>query len=384
MRSARQYAERRLVVPSEESLSIRTKVAQTLAIDGTGSPPSSSSLSLPAPATHEPADYMTAGLLSVQSESSEVMSEETASGLATAIQEDISMGAIAKAGALIVQGEEGDNHGMGWISFAEKKVKRDNKLDHHSSLWFMGSQQIEISQRNRSSVSRSKQEEKMKDLKSWLEREGGKLSFDQLEYSNSSYTHQFLASEPINKGETVVSVPLKLTMCRITSRNVLVKNKGSYLGEALKKTFEKNEIWGLAIFLLHEWFKENASNNGKGSKWGPLINSLRMRSLTTPVVTALEGTTSVEIMKKFLQDSDGLKSFSTEIDGPCGYTKGVCVTKPDEKHVNDGRFEMHHLRWAYWVVVQNAVRVKHKATGSTFLALVPFVNTLRKSVATEG
>lgn len=384
MRTARLYAERRLFVPPEESFTVRTKVAQTLAIDGTSSTTPSSTLGLPAPATREPADYMTAGLLSVQADSSEVMSVETASNLATALQEDISMGAIAKAGALIVEDEDGNNEGMGWISFAEKKMKRDVKLDHQSSLWFMGSQQIEMAQTNRSSINVTKQDEKLMNLKTWLEQGGGKLSFDQLEYSNNSNSHNFFASEPINEGEIVISIPLKLTMCRITSRNVLVKNRGSYLGDALKKTFEKNEVWGLAIFLLHEWFKENASNNGKGSKWGPLINSLRMRSLTTPVVNALEGTTSVEIMKRFLRDSDGLKSFSTEIDGPCGYTKGVCVTKPDEKHVNDGRFDMHHLRWAYWVVVQNAVRVKHKATGTTFLALVPFVNTLRKSVANES
>lgn len=263
-------------------------------------------------------------------------------------------------------------------------MKKDFKLDHQSSLWFMGSQQIELAQRNKSSTNETNQVEKTMSLKGWIEREGGKLSFDQLKYRNNTNSHEFLASEQINEGETVISIPLKLTMCRITSRNVLVRSKGGYLGEALKKTFEKNEIWGLTIFLLHEWFKENASTSGKGSKWGPLINSLRMRSLTTPVVTALEGTTSVEIMRKFLKDSDRLKAFSTEIDGPCGYTKGVCVTKPDEKHANDGRFDMHHLRWAYWVVVQNAVRVKHKATGSSFLALIPFVNTLRKSVANES
>ena len=385
MRSARQYAEKRFYVPPEESLRISTKVTQTLSIDGGTSSDSSSVLALPAPSTREPADHMMAGLLSVQADSSEVISVETASSLGTALQEDISMGAIAKAGALIVENEEGNGEGMGYISFAENKIRKETKLDHQSSLWFLGSQQIEMAQTNRSSINVTKQEEKLMNLKTWLEKGGGKLSFNQLEYDNNSHSHKFFASETINGGETVISVPLKLTMCRITSRNVLVKNRGSYLGDALKKTFEKNEVWGLAIFLLHEWFKENAaSSSSGGSKWGPLINSLRMRSLTTPVVTALTGTTTVETMKTFLQDSDGLKLFSTEIDGPCGYTKGVCVTKPDEKHVNDGRFDMHHLRWAYWVVVQNAVRVKHKATGSTFLALVPFVNTLRKSVGNES
>jgi hypothetical protein len=68
--------------------------------------------------------------------------------------------------------------------------------------------------------------------------------------------------EDLNAGEPVLSIPLKLTMCRITARNVLIKSRGHYLGDQLKKTFEKNEVWGLAIFVLHEWFKEF---NGSGA-----------------------------------------------------------------------------------------------------------------------
>jgi hypothetical protein len=44
-------------------------------------------------------------------------------------------------------------------------------------------------------------------------------------------------------------------MCKQTARNVLIKKKGKYLGEELTKTFEKDEEWGLAIFLLHEYYK---------------------------------------------------------------------------------------------------------------------------------
>lgn len=39
---------------------------------------------------------------------------------------------------------------------------------------------------------------------------------------------------------------------------------------------------------------------------------------------------------------------------------------------------MHHMRWAYWVVKQNAVRVYHASTGSSFLALIPFFDMLTK------
>jgi len=87
-------------------------------------------------------------------------------------------------------------------------------------------------------------------------------------------------------------------------------------------------------------------------------------------------------MKKWMKDADALKFFSTEVDGPCSLTKGICMSKPNEKS-SDSRFEMHHLRWAYWVVMQNAVRVKHSATGGSFLALIPFVNTLVKCIGTN-
>jgi hypothetical protein len=90
-----------------------------------------------------------------------------------------------------------------------------------------------------------------------------------------------VATEDIAENEVVVQVPIKLTLSRISSRNVLIPRKGKYLGEELKKTFEKNEVWALSVFLLHEWYKETA---GKGSKWGPYLRLLRMRSLSTNVL----------------------------------------------------------------------------------------------------
>ena len=44
------------------------------------------------------------------------------------------------------------------------------------------------------------------------------------------------------------------------------------------------------------------------------------------------------------------------------------------------RFEEHQMRWAYWVVKQNAVKVYHASTGKEFLALVPFFNMMEKRV----
>lgn len=368
MIAARKYAEQRLFVPTLESMTVPKK---TMLEIGFGGNAEGSQLNLPAP--NEPTDYLTQGMLTVQSESSEVMSLEVANSLSLAMLEDISMGAIAQAGALAV-GEKN------WITFAENRVKKEHQLDHQSLLWHMGSQQIEEKQANRSNVNTVSHKERMEKMKSWFLQSGGKISYGDIHYDIEKDLHRMTALEDVHEDDVVLTIPIALTMCRITSRNVLVRNKGTYLGEQLKKTFEKNEIWGLAIFLLHEWFKENAEGGG-GSKWGPFINTLMMRSMTTPVVKALEGTTSVEIMKNFMKDAEGLRMFSTEIDGPCGYTKGVCRTKPGEKLGNDGRFETHHLRWAYWVVVQNAVRVHQASTGGSFLALIPFANTMKKSVS---
>jgi hypothetical protein len=90
-----------------------------------------------------------------------------------------------------------------------------------------------------------------------------------------------VALEDIQQMEPIVSVPMELIMCQQTARNVVIYKRGRYLGEELQKTFEKNDIWGLSLFLLHEYYKEM---NGNGSKWGPFIRTLRMRVLTTDVL----------------------------------------------------------------------------------------------------
>jgi hypothetical protein len=42
------------------------------------------------------------------------------------------------------------------------------------------------------------------------------------------------------------------------------------------------------------------------------------------------------------------------------------------------------MRWAYWVVKQNAVRVRHQSTGHDFLALVPFFDMAEKRFSSKG
>ena len=73
--------------------------------------------------------------------------------------------------------------------------------------------------------------------------------------------------------------------------------------------------------------------------------------------------------------ADDFSWWSTGSDGPCSPTTGICNTKPNERF-GDHRFNAHQLRWAFFVVKQNAVRIKHIATGLEFLALIPFHNMI--------
>lgn len=86
----------------------------------------------------------------------------------------------------------------------------------------MGSQQIELEQQNRSNVNVTLQEQKFEHLLKWIEMEGGSVFYGSTQYSRSSGP-QLIATEDIADQDKVISVPLKLIMCRITSRNVVIK-----------------------------------------------------------------------------------------------------------------------------------------------------------------
>lgn len=218
------------------------------------------------------ADSLLASAVTTQGTGSAIMAVEEINALSVALNEDIGMGAISRAGALPF----GDD--MAWVKFVEDKMKRDAELDHQSLLWELGSEAVEAEQTRRGGLNISEETELLKNMTNWFLSGGGTLKYVQPVVSSEGYT--LAATEDIADGESIVQVPIKLTMCRISARNVLLAKKGKYLGEELKKTFEKNEVWALSIFVLHEWYKETA---GKGSKWGPYLRLLRMRSLSTPV-----------------------------------------------------------------------------------------------------
>jgi hypothetical protein len=183
--------------------------------------------------------------------------------------EDITHGAIARAGALP------SNHEDGWLKLANDKLKKENYLDYHSVLWEIGSEILENRQLE-SGFNETLEFGIFDSLKSWLTSKGGKISFVK-PVVNTSNMH-LEATEFIDSNEILLSMPMSLIMCQQTARNVVIYKRGRYLGEELQKTFEKDELWGLTIFLLHEYYKEV---NGEGSKWGPFVRTLRMRVLTT-------------------------------------------------------------------------------------------------------
>ena len=290
------------------------------------------------------------------------------------INEDIGMGAISRAGGLPI----GEN--MEWIKFAEDKLKRDNKLQHQHLLSELGSSILEEQAHSSGGMNVSLEEDLIQNVTDWFIAGGGVLKYVQPTVSKDNGL-TLVALEDIKTEEAVVNVPLQLTMCRLSARNVLIAKKGKYLGEELKKTFEKDETWGLVIFVLHEYYKEMS---GVGSKWGPYLRTLRMRSLSTPTVKALEGTRAIELLKKWLKDSKDFHFSSTSTDGPCSPVNGVCVTNPTDRFAANSRFEEEHIRWGYWVVKQNAVQVMHSSTNQPFLALVPFFNMVDKRIGSGG
>lgn len=370
LQSANDYAVKRGVKAQDESLKIRSQLMiNSVDTDGTATDVAKQ-LKLPQP---EGTQSIFTSAVNTQGASDQVMVAEQHEAASIAFMEDIGIGAISKAGALPL-GNEGE-----WLDFAESKLKKENDLDYQALLWEKGSELTENAQRERGGINITYEEELLKGLEEWFEKGGGRLNFAKPNVSTSD-GFSLVATEDVGEFEPIISMPMKLIMCKQTARNVLIKNRGKYLGEELQKTFEKNELWGMTIFLLHEYYKEVA---GDGSKWGPFIKTLRMRYLTTDAINAIKGTIAAHRTNEWLKGSDKFMWWSVGTDGPCSPTTGICKTKPKDRG-GDSRFNIHQIRWAYWVVKQNAVKIKQVATGLEFVALIPYYHMLKKNFGTGG
>lgn len=327
-------------------------------------------LQLPSPDENKDA-YLTAAVNS-QGTSGQLVAQE-AKASALAFNEEVGLGAISKTGALPM-GAEGE-----WLSIAEEKMKKEASLDYQALLWEMGTALSEDQQIERGGLNLTMEEELLRGMEEWFIAGGGKLQFTK---PNVTLEEGFklIATEDINENDAVVTVPMKLIMCKQTARNVVIGQRGKYLGEELQKTFDKDEEWGMVMFLLHEYYKETAGN---GSKWGPFIRTLRMRYLSTKVLHSIRGTIAAHENNEWRKASDKFMWWSVGSDGPCSPTTGICRTKPLERG-GDSRFNIHQIRWAYWVVKQNSIKIKQMATGLQFIALIPYFNFLDKSFGSGG
>lgn len=330
-------------------------------------------LQLPGPEAEGDA-FIQAAVNQQGTSSNQIMLPHEARAQAVAFAEDIGLGAISKAGALVMGGE-GE-----WLHFAEKKLKEEENLDYQALLWEVGSEIAERKQSEQGGLNMTYEQDVLDRMVMWFEKEGGKLRFAKPVVSRQ-HGFQLLATEDVLETEAVIAAPFHLIMCRQTARNVMIQNRGRYLGDELKKAFEKDELWGLVIFVLHEYYKE--MNTSKGSKWGPYLRSLRMRYLATPIVKELKGTIAAHLHKRWLKDSDSFMWWSVGSDGPCSPTTNICKSKPDDR-TGDSRFTIHQIRWAYWVVKQNAVVVQQMSTGLQFTALIPFYSFLGKRPGAGG
>jgi hypothetical protein len=368
MKLANKHAIVRLRRKPDEALSLRKA-------DMIGAPEGQKSeimLELPSPVADED-KFLQAAVSQQTTFSGQVMLPQEARAMGVAFIEDIGLGAISKAGALPL-GTEGE-----WLSFAEKKLKQEESLDYQALLWELGSEIIERNQRERGIMNLTHEMNLVKNMEAWFYKGGGKIHFSKPTVSIEE-GFQMITNEDVNEYDAVITAPLQLIMCRQTARNVVIPNRGKYLGDELQKTFDKNELWGMVVFVLHEYYKEV---NGKGSKWGPFLRTLRMRFLSTPVVHQIQGTIALRMNNKWLKDSDDFMWWAVGADGPCSPTTGICKTKPEER-IGDTRFNTHQIRWAYWVVKQNSVRIKQIATGLEFIALIPFYNFVEKKLGVGG
>lgn len=98
---------------------------------------------------------------------------------------------------------------------------------------------------------------------------------------------------------------------------------------------------------------------------------------------ALKGTIASDLYRQWMKSSDSFMWWTVGADGPCSPVTGICRVKPLDRS-GDSRFNIHQIRWAYWVIKQNAVRVRHATTGYEFLALIPYYNMLEKNLDANG
>ena len=139
------------------------------------------------------------------------------------------------------------------------------------------------------------------------------------------------------------------------------------MGEQLRSLWVENQERALAVLLLHEWLKEHA---GEGSAWGPYLRTLGLPAMGKSALRAVAGTYAAELWAERAADAvDTVSALSSTL---CVRAAPLCQKEPGK--AASGFHTRDDVRWALGVVRSRAVWVSRRTTGSTFLALVPFLD----------
>ena len=212
MKRAEAHAVKRMMLQPDSSLHIAGS-PQALALGITGEVGL-----LPAPVDGNTA--LMAAISSQQSESSyALMPRQQANAMATSFSGDVGLGAISKAG-VFPMGDDG-----AWLALVEEKRKKENSMDYHSLLWELGSEVAEKEYVERGGVNVTTENILLENMKKWFHDGGGQLHFAKAEMADN-HGFRLKVTEDVSADDTVLSVPLKLIMCRQTARNIVILGKG--------------------------------------------------------------------------------------------------------------------------------------------------------------
>ena len=174
-----------------------------------------------------------------------------------------------------------------------------------------------------------------------------------------------IATEDSPSGTRAIRVPASLTLSSVSSRNLRFKQET--VGEQLRSLWVENQERALAVLLLHEWLKEHA---GEGSAWGPYLRTLGLPAMGKSALRAVAGTYAAELWAERAADAvDTVSALSSTL---CVRAAPLCQKEPGK--AASGFHTRDDVRWALGVVRSRAVWVSRRTTGSTFLALVPFLD----------
>eukprot|EP00854_Cymbomonas_tetramitiformis_P014077 gene14077-16642_t len=178
-----------------------------------------------------------------------------------------------------------------------------------------------------------------------------------------------VASEDIKDGETILRMPLLITMNKWTMKR-MVNSPARHL----KSLAERNEEWLLAVMLVHEY------THKKNSRWWPFIQTLVAYDLGPGVIRHLQGSSV----------SATLAGWNDEVEDFFGYcTNNIFRLHSSHFLRNPGRagmstYNRDDLAWALNVVRKHAIWIENSATKDAFLALVPFANGILHDSSAGG